>query len=94
MDGKVGLHFVTVLMSLCIHSVSDSVPVQMKTILFCARWKLRVTSLSLFRLFLSGTTFLLPSATAVFLSQFKTSLKTFLFTSAYLSYSGLMDIEC
>ena len=41
-----------------------------------------VTGRSLPRLSLSGTTFLLTSDTAV-LSQFKTSLKTFLFTPAY-----------
>ena len=41
-----------------------------------------VTGRSLFRLPLSGTTFLLTSDTAV-LSQFKTSLKIFLYNSGY-----------
>ena len=52
------------------------------TTLSCARWKLKEFGCYLFRLPLCATAFLLRPDTAFF-SQLKTSLKTFLFMSAY-----------
>ena len=81
---------IPVIMSLWIHFVTLSVPVQMKKNLSCARWKLKGFSYWSFsvRLPLSGTTFLLTSNTAILSHSSKLLLKPFSLLQPTLSYSN------